>query len=362
MNAPVIPSEPFRKLRDPHGYVACKWDMIEDEPARRHWTGFMKRNLQSMLRRGIESARSRGDTTAQRRADECTQEFNALFDRLADSPEEFGQVTMLTLDLVRDRTLRRHGFADPYFDLKERENQAALALLPEVCAELDAMDPAAAFRATIEGVFAGNVFDMGAEATARAFENQSPDFAKTRRDLPPRPWLVDGFDALAERALGQPGYRKAVIFIDNAGSDFMLGVVPLARWLARRGATVVLAANDLPTLNDMTYHDVQRWWSRVLKTEPSLETLPITHVNTGTGEPLIDLGNVSSQLNAASADAELVVLVGMGRGIESNGDVVLSCDVANLAMIKDEAVAGWCGGKLFDVVCRFAAGDRQGVD
>ena len=42
----------------------------------------------------------------------------------------------------------------------------ALPLLPIVCREIDRLDGEAQFRAIIEGVFAGNVFDMGAEATA----------------------------------------------------------------------------------------------------------------------------------------------------------------------------------------------------
>jgi type II pantothenate kinase len=90
-----------------------------------------------------------------------------------------------------------------------------------------------------------------------------------------------------------------------------------------------------------------------LEVEPSLGGLPISFVSTGTGEPLIDLEKVSDELNAAAADADLVVLEGMGRGVESNLDAAFSCDALNLAMLKDEAVAKRVGGKLYDVVCRF---------
>ena len=87
--------------------------------------------------------------------------------------------------------------------------------------------------------------------------------------------------------------------------------------------------------------------------EPSLAGLPIQLVGTGTGEPLIDLSEVSDELNAASADADLVILEGMGRGVESNLDAAFSCDALNIAMLKDEAVARYVGGKVFDLVCRF---------
>jgi type II pantothenate kinase len=103
----------------------------------------------------------------------------------------------------------------------------------------------------------------------------------------------------------------------------------------------------------MTIHDVKNWWPRILETEPSLKNLPITPISTGTGEPLIDLSAVSDDLNTAAKDADLIILEGMGRGVESNLDAAFSCDALNLAMLKDLAVAHRIGGKLYDVVCRF---------
>ena len=76
-------------------------------------------------------------------------------------------------------------------------------------------------------------------------------------------------------------------------------------------------------------------------------------VGTGTGEPLIDLSAVSVNLNTAAEGADLIVLEGMGRGIESNLDAQFTCDALHLAMIKDIAVADRHGGKIYDVVCRF---------
>jgi type II pantothenate kinase len=258
----------------------------------------------------------------------------------------------MDLDRWRDQALRQHGFDDAFIDLKTRENQSMLPLLPAVCAELDLLSGDAQFRAAIEGVFAGNIFDMGAEATARAFLGASPDFFTTRGSLSPRPWLIDDYDALAERLLAR-AHRLAVFFIDNAGSDFLLGVVPLIRWLARRGTRVIVAANEIPTLNDMTIADVASWWPRVIDVQPDLRSLPIEFCSTGTGDPLIDLSEVSPRLNELAAGADLVILEGMGRGIESNLDAKFSCDALNIAMIKDSMIANRLGGKVFDLVCRF---------
>ncbi len=45
---------------------------------------------------------------------------------------------------------------------------------------------------------------------------------------------------------------------DNAGTDVVLGMVPLARELLRRGTNVVLSANSTPALNDITHPELVR--------------------------------------------------------------------------------------------------------
>jgi uncharacterized protein with ATP-grasp and redox domains len=344
------PSVPFCKLANPATYVACDWNLCEDHAARAHWVAFFKRHLETILQ--IGSIASNAGPNAADRAAACRAQFQATFDRFHSNPTAYKFVSIITLDNWRDELLREHGFGDAFHDLKNRENAAALPLLPAVCRQIDALEGEPRLRAVIEGVFAGNIFDMGAEATAKQFLHGGPDFFETRKKLPARPWLIDQYDAFAKRTFNQ-GYKNVVFFIDNAGSDFLLGAIPMMRYLAQRGANIVLAANERPTLNDMTIHDVRTWWPRILQTEPSLKSLPITLVSTGTGEPLIDLSEVSPELNTAAADADLVILEGMGRGVESNLDAAFSCDALNLAMLKDVAVANRVGGQLYDVICRF---------
>ena len=346
---------PFVKLKAPSTYVACNWNLTEDTQARTHWVEFFKRHLNTILALGIDAAIVRGEPDAEvrGRADECRKAFYAKFDAYAANPWTYGVVNILTLDDWRDSLVREFGFPDAFIDLKDRENEKMLPLLPKLCRQLDAMQGIEQVTAMIEGVFAGNIFDMGAEATAKAFLADSPDFFQVRAKLKKRPWLIDDFDELSARLLAKTPYRKAVFFVDNAGSDFLLGALPMMRWMAMRGTSVVLAANEGPTLNDMTIHDVRRWWPRILDTEPSLKSLPIELVSTGTGEPLIDLEFVSEELNHAARDADFVILEGMGRGVESNLEAEFTCDALNIAMIKDQAVAARTGGSLYDLVCRF---------
>lgn len=344
---------PFIKLRDPRAYLPCRWDMRFDHEAREYWIAFFKKHVVTILKLGVDVAIDEGHTraSAEARAAECTAEFYAYFDELSARPDRGTRVTMLTMDEDRDRLLRKHGFVDAFRLLKANENESVIALLPTVCKQLDAMPPGEQFRAVVEGVFAGNIFDMGAAGSAQLLLDGKLDFFSTRQKLPERPWRVDDFDAFAQHA--RRGWKKVVFFVDNAGSDFMLGAVPMMRWLAQCGAHVILAANERPTLNDMTVHDVRAWWPRLLAIEPSLAGLPIRIMSTGTGEPLIDLSLVNDDLNEAATDADLVILEGMGRGVESNLDAEFTCDAANLAMIKDPLIAKRLGGRLYDVVCRF---------
>lgn len=364
MNAP--PRRPFVLLADPARYRACPWDFSTDDEARAYWIPLLLRNFEITLRIGAQADAEDGQDPAdiRQRIDRCRADWNERLLRYNASPATCGRVTILTLDRWRTRVLREHGFFDPYRHFKRRENERVLPLLPPLCRQLDALDAQPQVAALVEGVLAGNIFDMGAEATAKAFADRPPDFWSVRARLPRRPWLHDDFDALFARLTEQLGggntIRKLVFFVDNAGSDFVLGVVPLARALARSGTDVVLVANESPTLNDMTVAEVHWLWPKLLSTLPDLSRLPITVVSSGTGEPVIDLSEVGESLNHAAVGADLVLLEGMGRGVESNLDAELTCDRWNLAMIKDPFVASRHGGRLYDCVCVYRPSEAGG--
>jgi type II pantothenate kinase len=349
---------PFVLLADPASYVACEWDFTTHHEARAYWIPLLIRNFETTLKLAEEVERSRGRAGPDiaDRISRCREALRAHMHAYDRDPAPHGRVTIVTLDRWRDRILRAHDLIDPYELLKQRENEKTLPLLPGLCAQLDALPAAELPRALIEGVFAGNIFDMGAEATAKAFLSQSPDFFAVRKKLSPRPWLIDDFDALERDLLRhfRAGlFRKVVFFVDNAGSDFLLGAIPLMRALAKSGSRIVLVANERPTLNDMTIAEVRQWWPRIVSAVPDLATLPFDLVSSGTGEPLIDLLEVSDELNVAAAGADLVVIEGMGRGVESNLDARFVCPALNLAMIKDLSIARRHGGKLYDCVCRY---------
>ncbi len=53
-------------------------------------------------------------------------------------------------------------------------------------------------------------------------------------------------------------YRRVMMFVDNAGADIVLGQLPIARELLRSGTDVVMVANRLPAINDITANELEK--------------------------------------------------------------------------------------------------------
>lgn len=347
----------FPLLADRAAYVACPWDLIGDADRRDYWLGVFRRQWPSLLDQAMREAADRGvDATSM--CEEADQRFAHYLDTVEQAPKAFGRLDVLSICLHREDALRAAGIADPYRLLKESENERAIALLPALLEELDQADDADRDRLVIEGVFAGNIFDMGAEHTQKMFENGTVDFASVRSKLKPRPWRHDALDAWSARLRDKP-YQAAVLFVDNAGPDIVLGMIPLARELLRRGTSVVLSANTEPALNDVTHDELVGLIARVAAIDTvvakSLENKKLRLVESGNWAPLMDLAQISPQLKAVCEELpiDLVVLEGMGRSMESNPDCKLTCDTLRLAMVKDLGVADSFGAELFDLVMRY---------
>lgn len=349
----------FVLLADPKAYQPCHEDMRTDVEFRAHWLGHFEKHFEMIVRLAIEVYGEGKAANAHACRDELVRELRLL----EENPARYGELNLLVLDILRQQKLFAHDIPDPFEKAKARENDAMLKLYPQIIAELDAHTegPREMLLLLVEGMFAGNIFDLGVTATADRFKHDSPDFCKIRDELGgKRPWLVDQFDAFAERMLGNggvPPYRKMVFFLDNAGSDCVLGVIPFARHMAKLGVQVVLAANRLPALNDVTHTELREVLRRAGALDGVLRELVeggrITVVESGGIAPLIDLRHVSDAVNAAAADADLVVLEGMGRGLESNFHAAFKVDAVKLCMIKDPMIAKRAGGEIYDCVFRF---------
>ena len=79
--------------------------------------------------------------------------------------------------------------------------------------------------------------------------------------------------------------------------------------------------------------------------------------STGSDLPVIDLSRLAPDFVDAAAGCDLVVLQGMGRGIETNLQARFSCDALNMGLVKHPEVADKLGGELFDCVVHFREPD-----
>ena len=380
------------------GYRATTFDYdppADADPSTRvgkeRWIEVFRASIPEFSRRAASDPRVADAAALSRR---FAASFDADLDRVAsgDHASLFeGAPTVLKLCGLRDRALRDLGFEDCFLDVKTAENAKALATLPSVLREIDAIrDPGARIEALVRGVFAGNVFDLGAAASAARHADGDGGFEATRAGLRRRPWCVDHLDAFRDAWLEcataettkdvvsdvvsfPSPWKKCVLFVDNAGADVVLGMLPLCRELLRGGAEVVLAANERPSINDVTARELRALLPRVAEAERArhvfnenenvhnenvfqraLDTNTLVVVSSGSDLPVIDLSRVSAELVDAARGADLVVLEGMGRGIETNLFARFACDALNLGMVKHPEVAQCLRGTLYDCVCRFA--------
>ncbi len=191
------------------------------------------------------------------------------------------------------------------------------------------------------------------------------DFRATRAKLQARPWSVDDFDALASR-WALPAHASAVMFVDNSGADVVLGMLPLARELARRGTRVTLAANSVPSINDVTAEELSAMMPIAAASDAVIRDALVDGrlrvLASGSDLPVIDLSKLSPSFCEAVAGAELVILEGMGRAIETNLRAAFNVDALCLGMVKHaEVAAALGGGPMFGCVCRFTAAPAAGA-
>lgn len=348
----------FPLIADAAAYQPSTIDLLRDSRAREVWLSIFERHTP-----GLEKlARlSQGDTPgARRRASEMSAGFLKVLADYRKNPTAHGHPSVIRFCSLRQAWLERYGFDDPYKPIKQAENEAAMKLLPPLLHELDAMEETHRLRALIENIFAGNIFDLGCAGTTAMYESGEADFHRVRTRLPARPWCVDDFDRLARRFTAVL-HEKAVVFVDNAGADVLLGMVPFARHLLQRGTRVVLTANTNPALNDITHAELVPLIGRIAGFDGvyrrALDSGRLELVPSGNGIPLIDLSRVGMELARASEGADLLVLEGMGRSLESNYRVRFKADTLKVAMVKEQHVAETIGTKLYGVVCRFEPQD-----
>ncbi|XP_019463839.1 PREDICTED: pantothenate kinase 2-like isoform X1 [Lupinus angustifolius] len=379
----LVPTlEVFPLLADPKMYEPNTID-ISDHSELEYWLTILAEHLPDLVDKAVAS--EGGTDDAKRRGDAFARAFSAHLARLMEEPAAYGKLGLAKLLEMREECLREFHFVDAYISIKQRENEASLAVLPDLLMELDSLDEETRLLTLIEGVLAANIFDWGSRACVDLYHKGTIiEIYRMSRNKMQRPWQVDDFDAFKERMLGSGDkkptpHRRALLFVDNSGADIVLGMLPLARELLRRGTEVVLVANSLPALNDVTAKELPDIVAEAAKhcdilrraaesggllvdamtntldsSKENLSTIPLMVVENGCGSPCIDLRQVSSELAAAANDADLIILEGMGRALHTNLNARFKCDTLKLAMVKNQRLAEiLVKGNIYDCVCKY---------
>ena len=347
----------FSLLADPGSYAVSDVDLSVQDDARQYWLKLFQDHFAQVL----EFAKLAYGRNFGRQIASAANAFSQSLAQLRDNPHAPGRPWgVIELCRRREKALRAYGLRDPFRLIKQRENKVALDAYPQVARNLLRLGGPQRWDHLFRGVFAGNIFDLGSVVTM-GYAKEQVDFEKVISQVKPRPWRVDNFDQLAAilpAGGDQPSpWAKAVIFVDNAGPDFVLGVMPLVRQLAAHGTKIVLAANELPSLNDITADESVQIVQELTGLDADLESFVTAGlfeiVSTGNDIPLIELSAVSDELNQAAEGADLVVLEGMGRTVESNWSTRFSVDSIQLCLLKDPTIAARIGGEVFDCVCAY---------
>ena len=345
----------FSLLADPRCYTCDTWDLTNDQAGREYWLDLFTQTLGIIL----ESAEQTLVTSADKLhavLKEVEKNFKEKLATLRTHPEQLQPFTIMGLNLIQQKVLADHGLQDPFLKIKHQENVKACTHYHCLVTAHQKLDDNSLVRVLTEGIFAGNIFDLGSMATIDAFKENGLDFYRSLDNLQPRPWFVDDFDDWGAFVNSKP-LKRVMIFVDNAGTDFVLGCLPLARALGKRGATVYLIANDLPCYNDITLPECRAVLRALTEDDETLgflfRTQRIRLVGSGSGTPQLDFCNISAACNQAAQRTDLLILLGMGRALESNWNASFTCPTLKIAILKDEWIARNLGGKLFDLVCRF---------
>eukprot|EP00898_Chlorokybus_atmophyticus_P006608 jgi/Chlat1/6949/Chrsp52S06615 len=344
-----------------------------------------------IFRRSIPAFRARAAADASvpdagRLADQFAINYDNIMQRVEKDPLAYGELNCMALCALRDNCLRDLGFRDIFAvvkaSLEAAENATSLELLSGVLCEVDAVsDEGERIRNLVRGVFAGNVFDLGTPETAAWFESGAFSFADQLGKLLARPWLYDDLDIFAQHWQTAAHYREVctcaefssgehgtvltakrpssqvVMFVDNAGADVVLGMIPLAREFLRKGTKVILAANAVPSLNDITHEELVGILQMVRNIDNviarALDEETLRCISSGSDMPVLDFRRISSELVEAAGEADLIIVEGMGRSIETNLYAKFTCDSLKLGMVKHQEVADALRGRMYDCVCKF---------
>jgi type II pantothenate kinase len=189
----LVPTlEVFPLLADPKLYEPNTIDLADPKELE-YWLTILSEHLPDLVDKAVAS--EGGTDDAKRRGDAFARAFSAHLARLMEEPSAYGKLGLANLLEMREECLREFQFVDAYRSIKQRENEASLAVLPDLFVELDGMDEETRLLTLIEGVLAANIFDWGSRACVDLYHKGTIiEIYRMSRNKMHRPWRVGGVE------------------------------------------------------------------------------------------------------------------------------------------------------------------------
>ncbi|CAL5047589.1 unnamed protein product [Urochloa decumbens] len=262
------------------------------------------------------------------KAEKFAERYTAMLEEMKKNPKSHGgPPDCILLCRLRELVLRELGFRDIFKKVKDEENAKAMSLFEGVVQRNDEIkDDGKRVENLIRGILAGNIFDLGSAQLAEVFAKDGMSFLASCQNLVSRPWVIDDLDAFK------------------------------SKWTKKSWEKVILAANDMPSINDVTYPELVEIINKLKDADGKISGVDASNLivaNSGNDLPVIDLSSVAPEFAFMANDADLVVLEGMGRAIETNLYAQMKCDSIKIGMVKHPEVAQFLGGRLYDCVFKF---------
>lgn len=222
---------------------------------------------------------------------------------------------------------RLTGVRDPFKNLKEASNNAALRIYPNIREIVEVEDPMKSLRLCLKAAIFGNMMDFEVHGHRFNLENLFQQF----NDYLKEPLTVDDVGDLCK--VIEKG--KSILYLtDNAGEivfDKLVATCLRKRWKCR----VTMVVRGGPVLNDATIEDAEQ-----IRLAEACDRV----ITTGDDMIGISMSRVSEEFKQALGEAEVVISKGQGNlesltGFEEN----IGRPICYVLRVKCEVIAKHLG-------------------
>ncbi|PVU94443.1 hypothetical protein BB561_002540 [Smittium simulii] len=337
-------------------YNPDTFDLLNNVSLREKWISNLENNTENIIQMANKGKLSLNNIL---KTDTLIKFQKMYLEKLQTAkliPSAFGKLSVRILLNLREQSLSEVGCTDLFLNTKILENESSLALLPNILKNLDDIkDTKELITTLIKGMLIGNMFDWGSNEIQKMIQSEqyTIDF-KIFQDKIKFESSFNNAHILVDKLLTNKPYKKALIFVDNAGADTFLGVLPFARFLLSQGTSVILAANSQPALNDITFDDLMNNLIKVAQFDEIINKKindgSLVVIGTGSSNPCLDLSRLNERLVLQSHDVDFIIIVGAGRAIITNFYAMFSVDSLKVTVFKSSITAEPLGGKEYDSV------------